>query len=514
MKDIAGQYGFPVLLAGGIAFHLLTLLRFPSPFVDEGWLAARAWGFLQTGKPFGILDAGILDQFDRYWYFFPAMITWIQAFGFRLFGQPSLLAIRAVSLLFGILLLIPVYSIALQTTGKTAARVAVLSLLLMGPFFSSSHLGRTDMLTALLGYSALALYLRFRRSRPWTVFLSGLLCGLAFESHAFGLIFALALLTLIFLDGGIRFLRHKEVWLAGGGLAAGLLVYLALHVFPAPSTYFALNRIIFTATHTPPLLTLDPAVLYQSVKDTLIAFLVYDPLLIPLTVVAGVQLFRKTVAEAKILPAILVCLVLGSILLMRNKLWYYIIFFSPVGIMFAAGWLVKFAQRSSGRQVDRVLRPVLASIVLAGSILYTLWTSQFLSALSANPVEEFEATQRLLSEHIGEDDVLIGPQTYWFGFTGNTYYSWQNITYYRQWKSDDSLENALEFMRPDILILDEYLRGFVSDTRSSSTYLEYLRVSKTSLLQILSERGEKLLDIDDPYAGHLEIYRIHWDDPD
>ena len=42
--------------------HIVTLMRFPGPFVDEIWAINRAWSFLQTGRQFGDLDSGVFDS--------------------------------------------------------------------------------------------------------------------------------------------------------------------------------------------------------------------------------------------------------------------------------------------------------------------------------------------------------------------------------------------------------------------------------------------------------------------
>src|SRR3954451_23764640 len=66
---------FVALLAAVMGLHLATLLRFPAPFVDEGWNASRAWGLLHTGQAFGTLDAGLFDKYPGYWTYFPWLAT-------------------------------------------------------------------------------------------------------------------------------------------------------------------------------------------------------------------------------------------------------------------------------------------------------------------------------------------------------------------------------------------------------------------------------------------------------
>ena len=85
-------------LLGGVittvALHIWTLLRFPAPFVDEVWQMSRAWSFLQTGKTFGMLDAGVPEQYPGYWTFLPWLGNVLQATALRFSNTPSLLTLR------------------------------------------------------------------------------------------------------------------------------------------------------------------------------------------------------------------------------------------------------------------------------------------------------------------------------------------------------------------------------------------------------------------------------------
>ena len=87
------------------AFHLWSLMRIPPPFVDEAWNAARVWGLIRTGRPFGQLDAGVFDRYEGYWTFFPWLAVWVQSLSVRIAGAPTLFAVRVVSLVFGLVLL-------------------------------------------------------------------------------------------------------------------------------------------------------------------------------------------------------------------------------------------------------------------------------------------------------------------------------------------------------------------------------------------------------------------------
>ncbi len=511
INKIGSRTAWLFLYIAGFGLHILTLLRYPAPFVDEAWLSARAWEYIHTGKAFGILDAGVLDRFGGYWHFYPWLPTWIQSLGLRLAGAPTLVAIRSVSLVFGFLLLIPVYYIGKQVGDKTIGKLSSLSLLLVGAFFSSSHLGRMDVITAFLGYSAIALYLVFGARYRWIGLISGLLVGLAFETHPYGAIYGPVLLALIFLQQGWGFWRSCHFWSFGLGTSLGLLLYAGIHIFPAYETYLALNRIVYTTSHTPPLLTFNLGVIGESFVDTFISYLAYDPLLILLVMVALVDLFRKSPRETKVLPVILLALTAGNILLARNKLGYYTIHYSPAGNLYLFYLIVQFFRRPLAWRVDVVLRPILVILLLGINIFYNSWTRKVNTWLTYDPVKAFEYDEQILSQAIRPGDILFGPQTYWFGLTEHPFYSWQDIIYYRQWTSNPSLEAAINYIHPDILIIDSYLRGFISDKPLASNYFEFLRIPETEMNRFLQQHAGLLLDYQDPFSGHMQVYRLHWE---
>ena len=146
-----------LLICGGIlTLHLLTLLRYPPPFVDEAWLVSRAWAFKQTGHQFGQLDAGLGEQFAGIWTLNQWLITVLQSSVLRFFAQPDLLPLRALSLVEGFGLLVVSYWTVSRLSGKTVAICSTLLLALSRIFFHTAHMVRYDILATVLGYSSLA----------------------------------------------------------------------------------------------------------------------------------------------------------------------------------------------------------------------------------------------------------------------------------------------------------------------------------------------------------------------
>jgi 4-amino-4-deoxy-L-arabinose transferase-like glycosyltransferase len=507
VKKISDKHWVRVVVLFSVvtAFHLWSLMRFPPPFVDEAWNAARAWGFVHTGRPFGPLDAGVFDRFEGYWTFFPWLAVWIQSLSVRLCGAPTLFAVRIVSLAFGLVLLAAIYVIANQLGGRKLGLPSVFLASVSWPFFYSAHSGRVDVLAAALGFVSIALYLKDRADRWWVGGLCGLCVGLAFEVHPHSVVLGLALVSLYFWHWRWSMFLKRHFWGFVVGAGAGGLFYAALHILPYPETYAALGQLAFGPTHVPPLLTFDLQVLGQALRDMgwlLIA--AYQPL-IPIIVWSFVFLAHRRAAADKTLLVLGTVGVLASALLIRNKFLYYAILFSPtLDLMVAVLLLRSFGRwrRRLGGFVSRVLIWGLC----AGSIALNL------SALRTDFGETYQGVQSRISKVVWPSDVIIGPQTYWFGLREHDYYSWEELIYYQRYAPGSTLEDALGEFRPDIFIIDGELEFWIADEDGGTTYSQHLRLPRTELETFLERQASLVAEFKGGFYGRIRVYRIAWDE--
>jgi len=497
-----------VALAGAVAaLHLWSLLRFPPPFVDEAWFGARAWALLHTGRPFSTLDAGVFDRFAGYWTCFPLLPAWCQSLGLRLFPTPELLAVRGVSLLFGGILLVGVYFSARRLGGPALGGVSALLTALSWPFFLTAHLGRYDIMAAALGFGALALYLNNGAGRWWLDLLTGLGVGLAFEFHPHSAIYGPALTTLYFLDMRWAMFRRARWWCFVAGALGGLAVYAALHVLPYPATCAAIQRLAFAPTHTPPLLTLDPAVLLRSVAEMgRLLVSSYQPLL-PVILCAIVALAGQRSAAGRTLLGLNGAFIGGAILLIRNKLWFYAILFTPALDIAVAAFLLRLLRPPWRRRVRDLLGRALALGLCVGSLALNL------SALRTDYGELFRSAQARVEAAVRPGDTIMGLQTFWFGLHDHVYYSWEALVYYQRAAPDSTVEEALAAFRPDLWITDSAVELSISDeARDDSPYSQHLRLSRRELDAVLRQRATLAVDYDSGYYGQVRVYRIEWEE--
>jgi hypothetical protein len=494
-----------IVLAAMLSIHLWSLMHFPPPFVDEAWFAGRAWSFIQTGRAFGPLDAGVFDRFEGYWTLFPWLPTFIQSLGLRFVSQPELLPLRIVSLLFGFLLLGTVYAIATRLRGPRLGLLSVFLVSVSWPFFYSAHLARYDIVTAALGFAAIALYLNNRTSRSWVGLLSGLCVGLAFEIHPHGIIYAPALVALYFLHLGCSMFRTRHFWAFVGGGGLGIALYATLHILPYPQTYLAAGRMGFANTHTPPILTLDLGIILQAVFDQALLLIRMYLVLFPVIVWALVSLARRGTEADKTLLVLNGALVGGAMLLIRNKFLYYAILFTPAIDLMLAEFLLYLFQRWHSRLWDYV-KLALVLILVATTLLLNLsliqpWTNSW---------QIYQKAQGYIKQTIQPGDSIMASQTYWFGLYDHVYYSWEQLIYYQRYAPGSTLEDALCEFRPDVIIIDQHLAQFISGEAGTPTYSQYLRLPQSEMEAFLSHNANPIGLFEVEHYGPIYLYRIEW----
>jgi 4-amino-4-deoxy-L-arabinose transferase-like glycosyltransferase len=181
-------------------FSLVTARR-TMPVPDETLYADPGYNVIYNGHPgTTVLElAGYMSptlQRHTYWPF-PFCILMVAGW-FGIFGF-SLMKLRALSVVFGLVGVLSWYVVARKLSGSAIAALAAMSLATMDYFYLlQASNGRTDMLCAGLGAASLAVYLEMRaRSLTRACFWSHVLATLSIATHADGLLYWLGLVVLI-----------------------------------------------------------------------------------------------------------------------------------------------------------------------------------------------------------------------------------------------------------------------------------------------------------------------------
>ena len=526
------RLALPGLLAALAGLHLASLLRTPPPHVDEAWYAARAWALIHTGRAFGVLDQGVLDRFPGYWTFFPWLGTWLQALAMRLLG-PTLLAVRLVSLAFGLLLLGAVYVVGERLGGRRVGLVGVCLVAVSRAFLLSAHRARQDVMIAALGFTAVALHLSDRaRSLSLKSLLSGLAVGLAFEIHPNAAVYGPALLALHLVDEGRRFLRSSRFWGFAAGLLLGLAFYAGKHILPYPQSFVAMARLGFGPTHTPPLLVPDPGLWLRALGNAAILLIWSGELRAPLAAATVAALaLRRSPADRR-LAALSATLFVGFAALIRNSATYYVIAIAPAAELAVASLLdgllrqrlppgaegkgeaqpAAHTRRLSARLLlPRPGRTALGLLLALGCIVTVAPVPFSLAHMLDDPRPEFRLTLERIRQAVPSGSAVMGPQTYWFGLPEERYYSWEQLVLYREHVAGSSLEDAFRALGPQYLIIDRKMEeALVESQEGLSEYHRYFSLLRRDVEAFLARRAVLVAAVETQTFGRVRIYAIDW----
>jgi len=493
--------GSIVLGAVILLIHGLTLIRFPVPHGDEAWMASRAYEFIKSGNSFGSLDRGVLDLFDGYEYFNPWLSSAIQSFGLRLFGEPSLLAIRFISLVSGFVLLIAIYYIGSAFGSKQLGILSVAFTAFSWPFSLSAHFGRPDIIAATFGYAGLAVHLNNRKSNNWLSALAGLLTGLAFEVHPHAAVYIPTVLALFIWKYKTGILKRSDFWTYDGGVMVGLMVFGGLHILPAPQTYLNLSQIVFSESHIPPILTFEYSVIRDAFKQmALMVFFTYPQILIGLFAIY--RMMKKRPPFIGTLLVLTGALLLSFTLLVRNKfLLYYAILYSPSLSLLLAALFNDFLEAPVYKKFEHCIRYL---------IVISILLLPMLRIIRVNSYPNYQRLQSDVNQAVEEGDVIMANQLYWFGLSDHTYYSWENIAFHRRYKPESGIDGVFRLLKPDLFIIDGQLANFISDEIDDNHYFQAFNVPKSELETFLDKFASIETIIQYENEIPIQIYRINW----
>lgn len=176
-----------------------------APWCDEGFFASPALNLITKGNmATSVIESASDDPkikgLDRYTYWVMPLHLVTQAGWYKIFGF-SLFSMRSLSIVWGLIALLAWYLILESLTGDSALAVLALGIIATDyVFLQRASDGRMDMMSAALGFSSLAAYLRLRKRNLDSAVLAGniLAAASAFTHPNGGLLSVAALVFLYF----------------------------------------------------------------------------------------------------------------------------------------------------------------------------------------------------------------------------------------------------------------------------------------------------------------------------
>jgi 4-amino-4-deoxy-L-arabinose transferase-like glycosyltransferase len=215
------------------------------PWCDEGWFSNPAENLLTTGSmPTSVLDPTAswrrvdLQGIDRHTYWVMPLYILAQAGWYRITGF-SLVSMRLLSVLWGLVAIAGWYIILKRLSGSTA--VALLAVALLSTdfqFLMTAGNGRMDMMTAALESAALAAYLSLReRNFSGAVLVSQSLAAAGVVTHPMGVLGAMGLVFVTVYSDWKR-IRPAHVALAGLPYVVAAAGW-TLYILQSPADFMA-----------------------------------------------------------------------------------------------------------------------------------------------------------------------------------------------------------------------------------------------------------------------------------
>lgn len=231
-----------IALGIGIGYVALVLASAATkrPWADEGWFANAPYtlitkGFLGTTA---LEPTGFLKGINHYTYWVMPLHLLLQAGWYKVFGF-SLLSMRSISLVFGLLALVSWFLIMKSLTGNNRLALLATGLLAFDyNFIMSSSFGRMDLMCAALGFAGLASYLVLReKDLTSAILVSNCFVVASGMTHHLGILAFFGLLYLV-LAFDIKKLRWRHLAVAIVPYLIGLVGW-SFYILKSPELFYS-----------------------------------------------------------------------------------------------------------------------------------------------------------------------------------------------------------------------------------------------------------------------------------
>lgn len=219
-----------------------------NPLSDEGWFASPAVNLITNGsmgtliiEPTGSCQVvnkpgAVLRGLDQHTYWIMPLHILAQAAWYKVAGF-SLASMRILSVAWGLVALLAWFSIANTLAGNHKTALLVMLMIAVDfTFISVADIGRMDMMSAALGFAALAAYLSLReRNLKLAVLVSQGLVVASGLTHPNGLMaFAGVLFVAVYFDR--RSIRARHLLIAAIPYALGAAAWAA-YIIQSPGDF-------------------------------------------------------------------------------------------------------------------------------------------------------------------------------------------------------------------------------------------------------------------------------------
>jgi 4-amino-4-deoxy-L-arabinose transferase-like glycosyltransferase len=463
--------------------------RFPPIQEDEPWIAAPGYTFWEKGYFGTDLFAGFFGMEEHY-YTYPPLFSLMVGAGLHLFGM-GLFQARIIPLICMTLTLALTYGLGAVLFSSWHGVIAVgvlvgwrvaqpVSLLISGiPLVDLARIARYDVAVPVFGLGALLALIAALRKPSWRRFFAvGVLIGLATLSHYYGGFWLIGSALLILLRFRQRAIKAISISVLGFGLTlAPWLLFIASgwSDFLNQFRQFA-GRLDLLNPHFYVMSLSDEWQRYQPILDAMNetwGARLWLALLIIGLVWLAVQGVRRRSRSSQMLLFMLGSIVGMFALIVSFKTFSYL---SALWVLFAlviAAGLRGLWRISSRRGWKLILTLVYCVAMVEGGVRIQSIQAQ---AAETTPYRTFTDA---IAAKLPPNSRVMGLQHYWFGLAERTsdYRSIlvpMNLTNPTYVANPILFAQAVDAIRPDVILIDQLMLNFLDDTLSPDSGLHAL----------------------------------------
>jgi MFS family permease len=233
---LASAFLITILLAGLIGAHVATLVQYPAATCDEAGYAASAFSLATAGKPAWPFYPES-DQYGRDINIVHHGRSYLLGLGLLLVGLGnSLFVTRLYSLVGGLAAVALTYVVGRKLYNWRVGGLAAIVFATSFRFLLTTHFGRPETwAAAAILVAAYSLLRSFESSRPHTwLLITGFLAAWTLDFHFNALAFVTGIMGLVLWRYGWQKRQWQPIVLFSSGLTAGLIIWIAVHAWPAP----------------------------------------------------------------------------------------------------------------------------------------------------------------------------------------------------------------------------------------------------------------------------------------
>ncbi|MGH7551868.1 MAG: ArnT family glycosyltransferase, partial [Longimicrobiales bacterium] len=521
-RRITHQAALGVMALVFVLVSLQDLTVLPIVGEDEPWAASASYKLAQEGVFGSDLFAGHHNAEKRI-YFWPPLYYLGVAASFVLFGV-GVVQMRLPAVASGLAILLLTYVLGRQIGGARLGLLAAALRLVMRiasgwndttgiPLVDLARVSRYDILVPVFGLLALWTFNRAEDTRRTSQYVAtGVLIGLAALSHLYGAFVLPALIVIQVLRRGFAVLHERGTWAMSAG---ALLPWIPVLVYVAIGWEdFVAQQQMYADRYR----LLDPRFYLSNLRMEIYRYRLLAPrdlsgLWFVRQFGTWVGVFGVPISLGTILAsrqrnepafALAVALIVQGLLnalLLRSKMYNYIIALWPLAVILLAWLALRSWDAARWRGVRAALAFALFLVAVEGVLRIA---HRHDVARRTTPYDDYT---RRVAAHIPSDSRVLGLQHYWLGLRQFEYRSWLlPIFMVRDPATSLSLDDALERVRPKVVLVDRHMGGFFEGAADPSNpyHADYVG------LQRFLARHEARLDavVRDSTYGDMRVYRV------